>query len=76
MAEPDFDGDVDGAAPDEVAFVVAGGHSAVLPELAEGSFDGVAVAVGGGSGGGWPGRRCGRVVAGGGSGLMAAGWWF
>jgi hypothetical protein len=34
VAEPDFDGgDVDGAAPDEVAFAVAGGDGAVLAEL-------------------------------------------
>jgi hypothetical protein len=48
MAEPDPDrGDIDGSAPDEVAFVVPGGHSAVLAELAEGTLDGVALLIGG-----------------------------
>jgi hypothetical protein len=46
VAEPDFDaGDVDGALVDELAFVVAGGHGAVLAQLAEGAFDGVALLV-------------------------------
>jgi hypothetical protein len=46
VAEPDPDGgDVDGSAPDEVAFVVAGGDGAVLAELADGALDGVALLV-------------------------------
>ena len=38
-------GPIDGAAPDVVAFVVPGRHGAVLAELAEGAFDGVALLV-------------------------------
>src|SRR5659263_403510 len=46
VAEPDSDaGDVDGAAVDEVAFVGAGGDRAVLTELVDGPFDGVAFLV-------------------------------
>ena len=58
VSEPDPDrGDVDGSAPDEVAFVVAGGDGAVLAELAEGTFDGVALLVSGGVEGGWAAAR-------------------
>ena len=40
MTEPDSDrGNVDGSAPDEVAFVEPGGNGAVLAELAEGPLD-------------------------------------
>ena len=54
VAEPDSDrGDVDGSAPNEVAFVVPGHDGAVLAELAEGALDGVAVLAGGGVEGGW-----------------------
>ena len=58
ISEPDPDrGDVDGSAPDEVAFAVSGGDGAVLAELAEGTFDGVALLVGDGVEGGWPAAR-------------------
>ncbi len=54
VAKPDPDGgDVDGAAPGEVAFIESGGDGAVLAELAERALDGVAVLVGGGVEGGW-----------------------
>jgi hypothetical protein len=49
IAEPDSDrGDVDGSAPDEVAFVEPGSNGAVLAELAEGPLDRVALLVCGG----------------------------
>ena len=61
VAEPDPDrGDVDGSAPDEVAFVVPGGHGTVLAELAEGPLDDVALLVGGGVEGGRPAARLPR----------------
>src|ERR1022692_3982497 len=48
MAEPDPDRrDVDGSAPDEVAFVIPGSNGPVLAELAEGALDGVALLIGG-----------------------------
>src|SRR3954451_13699279 len=44
VAERDPDGgDVNGAAPDVVAFVVPGGHGSVLLQLVDGSLDDVAV---------------------------------
>ena len=47
VAEPDLDGgEGDGAAVDEVSFVVAGGDRSGAAELVDGAFDGVAVAVG------------------------------
>ena len=47
MTEPDPDrGHVDGSPPGEVAFVVPGGHGAVLTELAEGALDDVALLIG------------------------------
>jgi hypothetical protein len=55
MTEPDPDrGDVDGAAPDEVALVIPGRHGAVLAELAERPLDHVALLIGGGVEGGRP----------------------
>ena len=46
VSEPDSDGgDVDGAAEDVVAFVVAGGDGAVLAELVDGPFHDVALPV-------------------------------
>jgi hypothetical protein len=42
-------GDVDGAAPEEVALVVPGGDGAVLAEQAEGPLDGVPLLIGGGA---------------------------
>jgi len=58
VSEPDPDrGDVDGSAPDEVAFVVAGGEGAVLAELAEGTLDGVALLINVGVEGGWAAAR-------------------
>jgi hypothetical protein len=54
VSEPAPDrGDVDGSAPDEVAFVIPGGDGA---ELAEGTLDGVALLAGGVEGG-WPTAR-------------------
>jgi hypothetical protein len=51
--EPDPDrGYVDSPAPDKVAFVVPGRHGTMLPELAEGPFDDVALLIGGGVEGG------------------------
>jgi hypothetical protein len=53
--EPDLDrGDVDGAAVDVVAFVVAGGHGSVALELVDAAFDGVALFVALGVEFGWP----------------------
>src|SRR5271156_2520722 len=61
VAEPDPDrGDVDGSAPDEVAFVEPGGDGAVLAQLAEGPFHGVALLVSGGVEGG---RAAARAAA-------------
>jgi hypothetical protein len=58
VSEPDPDrGDIDGSAPDEVAFVIPGGDGTVLAELAEGTLDGVALLVGGRVEGGWPAGR-------------------
>jgi hypothetical protein len=49
VAEPDPDrGHIDGAAPDEIAFVIPGGDGAVLAELAEGPLDRVALLIGSG----------------------------
>jgi len=54
VAEPDADrGDVDGAAPNKVAFVELGGDGPVLAELADGPFDGVALLVDGRVEGRW-----------------------
>src|SRR5512135_1872208 len=54
VAEPDPDGgDIDGAAVDEVALVVAGGHGAGLVQVVDGAFDDVALLVGGAVEGGW-----------------------
>jgi hypothetical protein len=54
VAEPDPDrGDVDGSAPDEVAFVIPGRHGAVLAELAERPLDDVALLVRGTVERGW-----------------------
>jgi hypothetical protein len=53
ITEPDADGgDVYGSAGDEVALVIPGSDRPVLAEPAEGAFDGVALLVSPGAGGG------------------------